>query len=116
MIKTIRKLLPWEAVFKGVFMTFLLIAFSEKSNVVIFIAPILYLMIRPGHSLNFYLFFSLFWPIMEMFIIWQSKGHAWIYKHPDIFGIPLYIMPLWAIVSDCVLDVYEWAATNDIFY
>lgn len=57
---------------------------------------------------KFYVIFGLFWPLMEMIILNFAKGSAWVYKHQDICNVPSYIFPLWAIVSECVIDIFEW--------
>ena len=107
--------LPYGAIVKGLYMTLALVVFSETQGNFIFISGILVLLFARKYSIPFYLFFSIFWPVMEMVILHYANGHAWIYSHANVYNIPMYIFPLWAIVSECVLEIFEWGTRNNLW-
>ena len=107
-IDRIKNDLPWKAMLKGLFMTIMLSFFSERNNDLIFYSALAVVFCTRQYSINFYIFFAIFWPMMEIIIIHLSNGNAWIYKHADFYNIPRYIFPLWAIVSECVIDIHSW--------
>lgn len=106
--------IPISAIIKGLFMMIVISTFSETSNNTIFILSLLMLCVHRKQKLLFYIFFGLFWPLMEVVILHYSKGHAWNYAHPDWQKIPIYLFPLWAIVSECVVDITEKAYINNL--
>ncbi len=107
--------LPYSAILKGLYMTIALSLLSPISNNLILFSAIMILLIKPKYSWQFYMFFSLFWPAMEIVLIHFSSGNAWTYKHPDIINIPAYLLPLWAIVSECVLDIFQWGIRMNVW-
>lgn len=107
--------LPYVSLCKGLYMTFALMFLSQNYNYLIVLSSLLVLLVNPKYNILFYAFFSLFWPFMEIIIIHYSDGNAWVYPHANIINIPLYIFPLWAIVSECVLDIYEWGVRRTIW-
>lgn len=100
--------LPYSAIYKGLFMTFALTILSEKNHGFIGILGLFVLFLKPRYNWKFYAFFALFWPVMEIVILHHANGNTWTYKHEDIYNVPIWIFPLWAIVSECVIDIFEW--------
>ena len=100
--------LPHCALLKGLFMTVALSTLSKDNHHYIGLLGLLILMLHRKFPIRFYVFFGLFWPIMEIVILSFADGDAWVYKHQDVCHVPTYIFPLWAIVSECVIDIYEW--------
>jgi hypothetical protein len=106
------KSLPYCALVKGLFMTVALSILSRDHHHWIGILGLLIIYLHRKFPVNFYLVFGLFWPLMEMFILTFADGDAWVYKHQDIYNVPTYIFPLWAIVSECVVDIFFFLDTT----
>lgn len=101
--------LPLSAIGKGLFMTVALTTLAGKGhdNAIFWLALVLIAFTR-RFSWLFYVFFGTFWTCMEIFILQFARGHAWIYPHANVINIPLYLFPLWALVSEMLLDIYEY--------
>lgn len=89
-------------------MLFLCVWNTGSAKTITTIGALLMTLCYPKYPMKFYIFFGLFWPLMEMVIIHYAHGKTWVYTQPDLYNIPLYIFPLWAVVSECVMDIGKW--------
>lgn len=110
-----RDILPWSAIFKGLYMLGLVILFAETMKWVICVASIAMHLVFAKYTWSFYVCFALFFGCMEIVIVQCAHGQAWVYTHPDILGIPLYLIPLWSIVTECIVDFHAWGLRNNIW-
>ena len=99
---------------KGIFMMGNLILFSKSHSEIVFILACIVILVSPKHSYKWYLFSATFWPVMEIVILLLANGGAWTYNHQELVNIPFYLAPMWSLVSDCIVQFYEFGVLNEI--
>lgn len=103
-----RNILPWCALIKGLYMLLMVIFLSEHFKWIIFVGSIVAHLVHCKFSWTFYVTMAVFFGAMEIAIVQYAMGHAWVYTHPDFLGIPLYLIPLWSIAAECIVDIFIW--------
>lgn len=64
-----------------------------------------------NYHILFFVIAGLSGAIAEIIIMSFSK-HSWDYRDTQIFGIPLWLIPLWSIASAGVIGIYEFVNHN----
>jgi hypothetical protein len=100
-------LLPWVSVLKGLYMMLMVIYFADAGKWLIFTGAILCQYIYSPYSWMLHVVYAFLFGLMEIIVV--SSGEAWTYTHPDIWGIPLYLLPLWSIAAECIVGIHTWA-------
>lgn len=57
------------------------------------------------HELLWYLIVFFLGPICEILIIYF--GHTWSYPQPDLFQIPIWLLPLWGLTGILFVSLYQ---------
>lgn len=59
-------------------------------------------------SSSFYLLVGIVMPLVEIAAV-HLGNNTWTYVQKDVFGVPLWIFPLWALIGQWILDLYAVA-------
>jgi hypothetical protein len=57
-------------------------------------------------GIPFYVGIGVTGALLEAFCI-MFCDKIWNYKHPDLFGIPFWLIPLWSVVAIVIVELYK---------
>jgi uncharacterized membrane protein YoaT (DUF817 family) len=84
-----------------IFLSLLSVTFLWKHNlfltaILIVLSALLLLILQNKKNIKLYLIFAILGVITEALMV---SRNAWVYPHPDIFKIPIWLPFLWGIVA-----------------
>ena len=104
-------LLTFISVCSAVIGTIIFSNIFQENNYPLFIWNLLILFnmyfIDNTKKISFYLITGFVGAITEGYITYCSL-HSWQYKHPDFINVPIWLFPLWSIVSAFIYSVGKY--------